>query len=224
MKLLILSILLPLQVFAATNLETELEKLDMAKGQAPQSISDEKLYSVQDRALPLKGRTEVTIGAGHQLTGDGFLETNQVSIGAQYHINEKWSVAGSYSNLYNKFTNAADEINQKQRMLPNVVYTTERTELRGEYNLFYGKFRVSREQVYYFDQYVGLGMTQNTTENNVETQKVDGYVADAGLALWVPPYGAARLGFKNYTQPEKKQNKTVSSNATQFYLAYSYVF
>lgn len=223
MKNIFISLLISLSVSLKTNaaepLVDELKSLDFSEGQAPQAIQNENYYSVQERMYPLTKKIEFSVSGAQEVGGGGFLNTNQVSGGLMYHFNDKWSVGVSYSQVYNDFTDAAEQVTKKD-VYPDITYTKNRTEYSAYYNLFYGKFRFSRDQVYYFDQYIGLGYTQS----EMRLEKTTGFVADIGMAFWVPPYGGLKIGLKDYNQKEKTLTASSQQDHMNVYMGYSYLF
>lgn len=187
---------------ASKSLERELKDLDVQDTLPNAKLSD-RLYSVQPRMVPLTGKVQLLAGAAQNYSGSGFLDTTQFSVGGQYHFNDRWSLAGAYSRVSNKFTKSADQLLQTGGYLPDVDYARSRTEIRAVYNLFYGKFRFTRTQALSFDQYFGLGLASH----DLRSGNTVGVVGDFGFTFWISPKYAVHLGAKDYYY---RENRTLS--------------
>lgn len=207
------------QAHAEGGLENKLGALDMSEASVPQSVAREKFYSIQPRAVDLKYRTELGLGFGSNLTGNSFLQSDQVSASVQFHFNDRWSAAVGRNQVYNRFSSVVGQLSEDQGMLPDVAFASDRTEARVEYNLFYGKFRFTREQTLYFDFFVGGGWAQH----NLNTGRADGPLADAGLAFWFPK-ASFRLGFKDYYYSETRMLKAEANHNVHAYSSVAYLF
>ena len=185
--------------WAATgSLEDEIKGLDVQDA-VPAQISKEKLYSIQNRNAPLKNRFEILVGFGENFTADSFLSSEQAGGELQYHLTDDWSVALAYHQVFNKFKDSADRLLETEGLLPDVDFARSRMEARVQYNLFYGKFRFTKDSVLYFDQYVSLGYAQN----ELGSGSSPGPVIDGGFAFWVSDWGSVHLGVKDYYYQEK---------------------
>lgn len=220
-SLLIASLLLVnVTAFAATrSLERELKDLDV-KDAVPSSKLSERIYAVQERATPLKLRPEITVAVAENFGGSGFLDTTQWSAEAFFHITDRWAAAAGYSRVSNHFTGAADNLLDKGGFLPDVDYAKSRLEARGVYNVFYGKFRFSRIQAFSFDQYVGLGVAQNSLRSGQSM----GPVAEAGFAFWIGQHASVRLGAKDYYYREDRALSQGYSHNVHGYLQSGFLF
>jgi hypothetical protein len=67
--------------------------------------------------------------------------------------------------------------------------------------VFYGKFRVSMDQVFYFDQYVALG----AGSVGLNTGRQTAAVGDVGFVLWLGRKGSIRFGVKDYFYNEQRR-------------------
>ncbi len=197
--LLLTALFLALPAQSAT-LEEEIKGLDVQDA-VPAAISKEKYYSIQTRNVTLKNRIEVLVGVGENFSSDGFLASEQVGGEIQYHLNDNWSLGVGYAQVFNKFKDSADRLLDAEGLLPDVDYAKTRMEVKIQYNLFYGKFRFTKDSVMYFDQYVALGFAQNTLGSGASP----GPTFDAGFAFWVSNWGSVHLGVKDYYYQEKSR-------------------
>jgi outer membrane beta-barrel protein len=203
---------------SAASLEDQLKELD-AGNQVPM-VNSEKLYSVQQRYLPLRHKSEMTFGGGINLTGDGFLRTQQAELGYLFHFNDRWSLGVHRAFVINEMSNAADHLKTSSGAIPQVPYAISRTDLLVEYHVFYGKFRWSVDTVSYFDQYVALG--PGMMEMNTGT--VGAAVADVGFAFWLDRWGSARAGLKDYYYNEAYRSGATASQNLHAHLELGYLF
>lgn len=199
-------------------LEEQLKALDV-KNQAPASVSKEKLYAVQTRNLPLANKSEVSFGGGYNLTPDNFVNSQQLEFGYRYHFNNRWSLGTQYATVANKISPAGEQLRSKG-VIPDVPYAKNRTDLTLGYNLFYGKFRLSVDRAFNFDQYVALGPGIMQT-NSGSTVAV---VGDVGLALWLGRWGSTRIGLKDYYYQENYRSGSVANHNLHAHLDVGYLF
>jgi outer membrane beta-barrel protein len=125
-----------------------------------------------------------------------------------------------YSFVSNKFTESAMTLQNQSGYVPDVSYVSRKLELTAAYNLFYGKFRVTSDTVYYFDQYWALGAGRMDTGLGQEWAAV----ADAGLVLWLGKWGSARLGLKDYYYNEKTLFNSSMAHNLHGHLDVGYLF
>jgi outer membrane beta-barrel protein len=200
------------------NLENELNSLDV-KDEVPQAVTKEKLYAIQARNSTLKNRLEILASAAQNFTSDGFLNSYQVGGELQFHFNDDWSVAGAYSQVMNTFRSSADRLLETEGILPDVDYAKSRMEGRVQYNLFYGKFRFTKDSVMYFDLYTSLGYAQSTLASGSS----GGPVGDAGFAFWVGNWGSVHIGVKDYYYAEKRMLSQGSHHNIHGYIQAGYL-
>ena len=201
------------------SLENQLKALD-AGNQAPAAANREKLYAVQARFLPLRFKSEFTVGGASNLTGDSFLRTQQLEMAYYFHLNDRWSLAFSHAWVDNKFKSDTDNLKTKDGAIPDVPYAITRSDLTVEYNVFYGKFRWSTDSVSYFDQYLALGPGQ-VEQNTGSTMAA---VADVGFACWLGQWGSARLGLKDYYYKEQYSSGATMTQNIHAHLDLGYIF
>lgn len=199
MKKYALLLLIPFFAFASSEtLESELGSLSVPET-LPANVTKEKLYSTQSRVLPLKRKVEVLVMASEGVSGNDFLKRNQLGGEVQYHINDRWALGAAYSQVYNKFTSSAEKLMSTEGRIPNVDYAQSRLEGKAIFNLFYGKIRMSRDQVIYLDQYLAGGWAQNQLASGASS----GPLLDVGLAAWISTWGSVHLGLRDYYYEER---------------------
>jgi outer membrane beta-barrel protein len=203
--LLVLSLIFgSLNAFAASDvaLTDQLGELKLPENTAPVGLRSERLYSVQSRDTDLAHRFEFDLGGAKNFTGNGFLTQTQVDATIRYHLTNRWdlSVSGAYG--YNSFTDSANLLMKNNSILPDAAVVKERFDALLGYNLFYGKFRMNMDNVFYFDQYVAVGPGAVTTQ----FQTALAAVADVGFALNFGNSWTARFGAKNDFYNEQTAN------------------
>lgn len=185
-----------------TGLTDQMNELKIPENTAPAGVSKDKLYSAQSRYIDLTKKFEFDLGGSKNLTSDSFLNMTGVDLTVRYHFNNRWSVAASGSYGFNEFTESANRLIQHDGILPNAAIVKWRTDLLAGYNLFYGKFRINMDQVFYFDQYVAVGPGMINTQYGTSPSAV----ADVGFALWFGSNWSARFGAKSDFFNEKKRD------------------
>lgn len=181
-------------------LDQELQQLALPDNQLNPAADSEKLYAVQTRYAPLTHRHEITLGGANNFTGDSFLTSQQVDLTYRFHLNDKWYLGLTGSYVMNSFTESGNRLIESQKRVPDIAYAKFRGDLMLGYNLFYGKFRLSMDQVFYFDQYIaiGPGMVVLNSGNSIAA------VADVGFVLWLGKMASLRIGLKDYFFNEKR--------------------
>jgi outer membrane beta-barrel protein len=94
----------------------------------------------------------------------------------------------------NELTDAAIRYQKDNQRVPDLAYVKYRLDFLGGFHTFYGKFRVSMDQVFYFDHYIALGPGMLELQNGRQYAAV----ADTGFIFWFGKQFTARLGLKDY--------------------------
>lgn len=183
------------------NLEAKLEELKLPENTAPALVTNEKLYSVQNRYSNLQYRPEIAVGGAMNFAGSTFIKMKQVDATARFHLTNRWDVSGSYSYAFNDFTDGAKELFRTRNILADAAFVKNRADALVGFHVFYGKFRITMDRVLYFDQYVAVGPGWITTQFGTATATV----ADVGMVFWTGRNLNFRLGFKNSWFEEKRQ-------------------
>lgn len=204
---------------AVPSLEEQLKSLDSAN-QAPTTVTNEKLYAVQTRYLPLKNKSEFSMGGALNHTPSSFLRTQQLHVGYRFHFSDRWSLGLAHAWVNNKLKADLETLKSKEGIVPLVPYAISRSDLMLEYHVFYGKFRWSAERVSYFDFYLGLG--PGMVEQNTGT--VGAGVGDLGFAFWLGRRGSARVGLKDYVYNETYPSGNVLTQNLHSHLDLGYLF
>ncbi len=204
----------------APSLEDELQSLSMPSNQAPTGVSSEQMYAVQTRLAPLEHRSEVTITGAKNFTVDSFLVSQQMDAGYRYYLTDRWFLGLSGSYVFNSLSSSGERLMNENKRLPDVAYTKYRADLMAGYNLFYGKFRLSLDQVFYFDQYVAIG--PGVVVQDLGTHPAA--VADVGFAFWFGRNFSFRIGVKDYLFHEDRRLSKGLANNVLGHVDFGYVF
>lgn len=205
---------------AETPLEEQLDALGTPGDKAPAGLTSEKLYAVQNRYSELRRRLEFAVGIGNNFSTSSFLASKNGEASLRYYLTNRWYLGTSASYVGNEFSRDAQLIIENPGVVPDVGVTTYRADLLLGYNLFYGKFRASMDQVFYFDQYVALGPGVVWMQS---ARSLAG-VADIGFAFWFGRNFSLRAGFKNYIFHETRFKSASVVNNSVGYLQAGYVF
>jgi outer membrane beta-barrel protein len=176
-----------------SSLDEQLDQLKMPANQVPGAVSEDKLYSVQMRYVPLVKAHEVSLNGSKDFNSDGHLDANQVGLDYRYHFNDKWTLKVSYLKAFNKLNKSGEILLKNNKLVSDSDFLMSKADIGAEYNLFYGKFRFGTNSVFYFDQYIGL--TAGMIELRRGATAVGGI--DAGFAFWMGKSGSLRLGVHN---------------------------
>jgi outer membrane beta-barrel protein len=193
---------------AEPTLDQQLDALQVPTNQAPPGISEEKLYAVQSRFVSLKNRHEFSLGGGRNFNSDSFVSSNNLEVGYRYYLNDRWFLSTSGSYVFNEWSSGAERLiaeaeaaNKAGKTPPitnatlaDVALARYRADLLAGYHLFYGKFRLSMDQVFYFDQYVALG--PGYVDMRLGNQFAA--VAEVGLVFWFGRNVSMRMSMKDY--------------------------
>lgn len=191
---LLLALLLPALCYGEGDpLDKQLQSLTIPNNEAPLPLSQESLYSVQDRYVPLVHSSEVIIGAGQNVNADSYINSQELTLGYRYHANDHWHITAEGSYVTNSLSGAGQTLYNSVHMIPDAAYTKARADLLVGYNLFYGKFRAGMDQVFYFDQYIAVGPGSVW----MNTGSAIGPVADIGGVFWFGKSFNAQLGVRD---------------------------
>ncbi|MGB0453841.1 MAG: outer membrane beta-barrel domain-containing protein [Bacteriovoracaceae bacterium] len=201
------------------SLEEQLESLSLPANKAPNNVSKERLYSIQTRVNPLSKRHEIGYMAGMNLASPDYVNSTQYGVSYRYHFNDKWALGVTGIVYNNELDNDGDYLLEKGEVLPDFDYPDYQYDLTAEYNLFYGKFRLGIDTVFYFDQYWSFGAGMIQKQSGLAPMGI----LEGGFAFWFGKSVAARLGFRNQyfqeeTLVENRLNHDLVTHLTLSYL------
>ncbi|MBT7608431.1 MAG: outer membrane beta-barrel domain-containing protein [Bacteriovoracaceae bacterium] len=176
-----------------SSLDEQLDRLKMPANQIPGAVSKDKFYSVQLRYVPLLKAHEVSLNGSKDFNAEGHINSNQLGVDYRYHFNDKWTLKVSYLKAFNELNKSGRILLENEKLVSDSDYLMSKADIGAEYNLFYGKFRLGTDSVFYFDQYIGL------TAGMIELRRGASVVGgiDAGFAFWMGKRGSLRIGVHN---------------------------
>ncbi len=193
---------------------SELNATDEAQGEL-----SEKYIAVRSRDVPLGGRFEFMLNGGKVVQGDGFLDTSEAGGAISYHFTDRWSFEIAKSQVQNKFTKAANDLEAASGFLPFVDYAKSHSEAKIVLRGLYGKFRITRNQALLFDQYLSLGPSQH----QLNSGDVSGLTGELGLAFWPADHLSFRMGLKDHYYKEGVGDLAADAHHTQVYASLGYL-
>ncbi len=205
---------------ATKSLEEELGALGTPGNQAPAGVTGEQLYSVQSRFSPLRRRHELAVGAGNNFSADSFQISRSVDASYRFYLTNRLFLGLSGSLVFNRLTAGGEFAFNVLNRPPDLAVTFFRSDLVLGYHLFYGKFRVSMDSVFYFDHYVAIGPGMV----GLEFGNRFGPVLDTGIVAWFNRSFSVRLGVKDYIFNEPKRVSQGLVNNFVGYLQAGFVF
>lgn len=183
------------------SLEEGMKNLTVPENELPVSASTEKIYSIQDRFAPLSLRHEIGFGVSKGFNDENFVVSKQISGSYRFHLSNRWNVGLNARYVFNSLSDAGLRLIDHDQIYPDIAYMRSLADVTVGFNLFYGKFRLSMDRVFYFDQYIALG----AGIANLDTGKQGVAVGDIGFVFWLGKWGSLRLGLKDYYYNEKRR-------------------
>ena len=222
MKKLWMSLILVTSAVASDQgaLEKKLDSLNVPSDKVSPLVSQEDLYAVNQRYSSLDRRFEFSLFGAHDFAADSHMDTKQTGLVGRYHLNAKWSLGARYTEYFNQLTVAGKALFEREQILPDSDFALKSSDVFIGYNTVYGKVRLTRDTIVYFDQYVNLGYGSIALSQG-ETQM---YVMDLGLAFWVGKNFSSRLGVKNEFFTQKRINGDDNVHNAMGYVEVGYLF
>ncbi len=212
--------------FGATgpSLESQLQTLKLEQKRVPVSVPSENFYAAQSRYSPLKSRLEFDIGGAKNFNPSSFLSQEEVHGDLRFYFTNRFyaGVHGAY--VFNHLSPEGNRLWEKENIFPDISLTRFRSDLTLGYHLFYGKFRLSMDTVFYFDQYWAIGAGLVGTDNGLTRQTMPAVVADVGFAFWFGRHWSLRVGLKDYYFKEVRRTDESRVNHFVGHASLGFVF
>ena len=218
--IILLNIFVISNIMAEDDLSQKLEGLNIPSDKVTPLLSEEDLYAVNERYSSLNNRFELTLFGAHDFAADAHMDSKQSGVTARYHINSRWSLGARYTEYFNQLSASGEALFEQEQLLPDSDFALNSTDAFINFNTVYGKVRLTRDTVVYFDQYISLGYGTVGLSRG-ETQM---YLADLGLAFWVGKKMSARFGVKNEFYTQQKLNGSNDVHNAMGYLEIGYLF
>lgn len=203
------------QAVPAEELQSELT--DLSRGgftEAPQ----EKLYVVQDRHIDLTNSWLVSAGVGTNVNSNIYLDTNETNLTVRYNFNNMFFAQIDGAKVNSELTKSGERIYRNDGIYPDTSFVKSRYGAAAGINLMYGKVRVTKEFVFYFDQFFTLGLGSIEQSNGITTTKTPSITADAGLSFGLGKRASLIVGVRDNYFEEKRRT---SSDKIHQMVAYS---
>ena len=203
-----------------SKLSEKLDSLNIPSDKVTPLVSKENLFAVNDRYSSLTKRHEVSFFGANNFNSDSHIETTQSGAAYRFHINSRWSVGAKYSEYSNKLSGAGKKLFDNEQLLPDTDYALKSTEGFISFNTIYGKLRLTRDTIVYFDQYIALGYGDVALANGEQKMTT----LDLGLAFWLGRKASARVGLKNEFYTQQKINGSSDVQNAMGYMEFGYLF
>lgn len=220
MKILIASFFFVTCAYAADSLESKLDSLHIPENQVSPVVSQDELYTVNQRYSSLINRHEISMFGANNFTVDSHLTSQSYGLTYRYHLNDNWNFGIKYSKYNNELSDAGEKLFKEKAILPDTDYATDSYDASVAYNLFYGKIRFTKKTVVYFDQYISLGYGQI----NLASGSSSLMLGDLGVAFWLGQHFSSRLGVRNEFYKQQKLSGTDSVYNAIGYVEFGYLF
>lgn len=190
----------------AVSLDDQLQSLSLPSNQPPASVSQEKLYAVQNRYSSLKWKSEFTFGGAKNFNADSFITATQLDLAYRIHLSDRFNLGLYGSKGYTSLSSAGERL-MTESILPDTAYVKYRANMMVGFNAFYGKIRFSMDHVVYFDQYIALGGGRVF----LDTIPATAISGDVGFVFWLGKSGSIRMGLRDdfYNQQRRLASSQV---------------
>lgn len=202
------------------------------KGSAPELTSElkslesggfgtarnEKLYVVQDRHVDLTNAFTVMAGIGKDLNSNIYLSTDETTFAARYHINNFFFAQIDGAQVNSALTESGERAWRNDGIYPDTSFVNRRYGASMGLNLMYGKVRVTKNFVFYFDQFLTLGIGRIEQSNGLTDSSDPTITAEAGLSFGIGDMVSLIVGARDTYFEEKRRS---SSSKVHQVVAYS---
>jgi outer membrane beta-barrel protein len=197
------------QLLAADQTPTAVDATTAQSADSSKSLTDqmsqlsggsntEKFYVVQDRQSGNAGVFDLAVGAGFNTNSDVNIQSTESQLRLKFHPTNRLFVSLAGSQVKNKLNRSAQRRIDDDGIYPDVGFVKSRADFSLGYNLIYGKARVSKDSVFYFDQYVALGGGTVEQTNTRDTARTPAIVGDVGASFWFGRRVSFAIGAKAY--------------------------
>lgn len=209
-----------LSVYSEADLEKKLDSLNIPTDRVTPLVSKGQISSVNSRYSSLNKRVELTLIGANNFTADSHMDTKLVGATMRLHLNSRFSFGGRYSEYLNELTDSGQRLFETKQILPDTDYAIKSSEGFLNINTVYGKFRLTKSKIVYFDHFVSLGYGKMALANG----EVQMYTADTGFSFWFGKNASARVGVKNEFYDQAKLNGKEAVHSAMGYLEIGYLF
>lgn len=191
----------PTQIASAAALDGELS--DLSKG-GFEATNKEKIYVVQDRHVNLTNHVQVNAALGTNVNSNIYLDTRESSLSLRYHFNNTVFMQLDGSRVNNELTESGQKIWERDGIYPDTSFVKSRMGASVGLNAMYGKVRVTKDFMFYFDQFFTLGVGRVVQDNGIKRSSVSAYMGEAGLSIGVGKMASILIGVRDHYFEEQR--------------------
>ncbi len=171
---------------------------------------DKKIRVVQQRLVDRTNRLEFTGKWGSQLSGQSYLQTQSLEVGAEYHINPRWSLGVIYSDYTHKLSPEGERVFSEAKKSfysnQNIAISYPDIDVPGDsvigqiqFYPIYGKLNFFDQSIIQFDISMILGAGQiNLTSGPTQITNLG-----IGSGFWINKNILARFEVKYNNYKDK---------------------
>lgn len=180
------------------------ELIRRAKAMDPKN----KVRVVQNRTVDRDFRLEVGLNYGMVAGGDPYVETNNLGVNLDFHINPHWSIGGRYYNSSNQLSSEGKRVFNAAQAAQNNNQPYERPEVDYASNTYlgvinwypmYGKLNLFDLGIAQFDIYLLGGGGQVQLRSGTSPT----YTAGIGMGFWMTQHFSTRLEARYQTYQDE---------------------
>ena len=200
-----------------------------ARAQSDEAEASEEMpiRVIQRRPNLRTGRFEVTA-----LGGDGLADTmfNHAAVtgSGRYHINEFWSLAGSYSHHFGETSPLFDEVTDRFELFPERSIVEWSAGVDVGWTPVFGKFALVESYILHFDMTLLLGGAAVVTSRSPDPK----FGASAGISTrlylspWLALTGEVRdqIYVENYNAGDEIVNHVLAQAGFSIFFPFEYAY
>jgi len=205
----------------ASNLDQDLDSLggnEQILQRAEAMDPHNRVEAVQNRTVDLHNRIEIGGNYGLVAGGDSYLETQNLGLNLDYHINPHWSLGARYYSSMNTLTPEGKAVfnnaQSTQQATGNFSVPAIDSPLSTylavvDFYPIYGKMNLFDQAITQFDLYTlgGFGKV------NLTSGQSNAYTAGAGIAFWFTQHFSTRFEGRWETYQDQNYQGTRNLNA-----------
>lgn len=190
---------------------------------------DNKVQIVQNRTVDRHWRMELSLLSGLVAGGDPYVDSNQLGVNLDFHINPRWSVGARYSSMSNQLNSegkrvfqTANDARASGQDVPRPAVDFASDTYLGVINWYpiYGKLNLLDLAIAQFDIYLLAGGGQIKLNSGMTST----WTAGGGMAVWLSQHLSTRFearyqGYKDSIYSgSRQQDLTILSFSIGFIL------
>jgi outer membrane immunogenic protein len=189
--------------------------------------ADRKVRIVQNRAVDLNNRLELSIGYGMNGSGgDNYVTTTNIGGQLDWHFSPRWAIGLRYEKFYNELSKEAEAqferaINDSSgtQIFPDVDLPLSTTLATVTFAPIYGKLNLFDMSIAHFDVYTVVGAGQI----ELKSGKTEIYTGGLGMSVWLSQHFSTRLEGRYESYTDLLNSEERSQSATKFMVTLGYL-